>query len=68
MMLLVAMTVPLPWLVPVVTVLSVFRVLSEAEEAEVRVDCDILEFRGPCPIILLGKGSLEAALEVVDTP
>lgn len=49
MMLLVAMTVPEPWLVPVVTVL---RVLSEAEEAEVRVDWDILEFRGPCPIIL----------------
>lgn len=43
------------------------RVLIEADEAEVRVDWDILEFRGPCPIILLGKGSLEA-LVVVDTP
>ena len=52
---------PLPWLVPVVTAL---RVLREAEDWEVRVDWDILEFRGPCPFILVGKGSLEARVVV----
>jgi len=50
-MLLVAMTVPLPWLVAVETWDRVFR---DAEEAEVRVDWDIFEDLGPCPFILLG--------------
>lgn len=46
----------------VVVVESVF---SDADDAEVRVDEDIFDDRGPCPIILLGKGSFEVLLDVV---
>lgn len=46
------------------TVVTVDRVFNDADDAEVRVEEDILDARGPCPIILLAKGSLEVLLDV----
>jgi uncharacterized membrane protein len=40
----------------------VARVWREAVDAEARVELDILDDLGPCPIVL-GKGSLEVLLE-----
>jgi hypothetical protein len=60
-MLLVAITLPPFCVDAVVTVASVF---SDADDAEVRVELDIFDERGPCPLILLEKGSLEVLLDV----
>lgn len=45
-------------------VVEVDRVFRDAEDADVSVEEDILEDRGPYPIILLGKGSLEVLVDV----
>lgn len=45
-------------------VVEVDRVFKDAEDADVSVEEDILEDRGPCPIILLGKGSLKVLVDV----
>lgn len=45
-------------------VVEVDRVFKDPEDADVSVEEDILEDRGPCPIILFGKGSLEVLVDV----